>query len=519
LLTAFGVHRYLTSLDRVAAQERAKLLVSQVANAAPDDVAAAIEQLKPNGHLVLPLLRERLQAIQDDSSQLLHVAFALAALGEVEEEFFLQRMATIPDSEVKNVAVALAVTSGTSIPKLLKKIKEERDPVARARSATVLLHLGSQLGAEQELAQAADPTSRTMFIRNFGKWHGDLRSLPTLLMRSRSSDFQSGICLALGLMDAGVLGAEQRNALEKVFQHLHRDSPDGGVHSASGWVLQRWKRELPALETFQRAPAGQGWFVNRHKMTLVKIKPGTFTMGDPELKDSVPHQVTLTRQFFLCDREITFDQFREFMDDRDYPADQKPQNWKDRQKRDGYSGKHPVCLVSWFDAVLFCNWLSHVEGRQQCYSRKGESWSCSLQADGYRLPTEAEWEYACRAMTTAPYFFGDNPKDLPDYAYFNLNSEGHPWPGALKLPNSWGLFDMHGNVAEWCWDYYDMFRSEEYKDPQGPSKGRDRLIRGGDFFYSAERAHSGRHTDRVSPHNRMPFIGFRVTCSENVLEQ
>jgi serine/threonine protein kinase/formylglycine-generating enzyme required for sulfatase activity len=527
-LMGLGLQLYISALHRETDRRRVDALVSQVANAAPLDVPIAIEQLKQMGDLSRPLLHERFRETAVDSSQRLHIAFALASFGEVEEEFLLQRMASIPASEVRNMLTALSIAERSVVPKLLYRIKEERNPVIQARFAMVLLNLSDSLGAERVLALAEDPASRTAFIHGFGAWHGRLGSLPGLLTRSHDSAFQSGICAALGLMDASTLSETERDALGEVLQRLYSESPDGGVHSAAGWALRQWNRKLPALQASQKAPAGRGWFMNRHGMTLVKVKPGTFTMGDPdpELKDSTPHQVTLTRPMFMSDREVTFDLFRTFLEDRDYPAEKKPGNWKDPQKRLKLSGEHPVNSVSWVDAVLFCNWLSYAEGRQPCYVRTspgpedrvqkgpGEVWTCDFQADGYRLPTGAEWEHACRSMTTTAYSFGNDPKHLPSYAYFNLSSEGHSWPGATKLPNAWGLFDMHGNVAEWCWDWHGKAASERSKDPQGPISGVDRLTRGGDYFNDAERTRSGRRSDRLAPTQHLPIVGFRVLCTE-----
>ena len=120
--------------------------------------------------------------------------------------------------------------------------------------------------------------------------------------------------------------------------------------------------------------------------------------------------------------------------------------------------------VSWFQAVAFCNWLSHCEGLTPCYrlSKTGtdveKDWKCDLnrQASGYRLPSEAQWEYACRAVSQTQYAFGDDEGLLAEYGYYDSNSKSRTWPAGGKLPNGWGLFDMHGNVWEWCQDWYGV---------------------------------------------------------------
>src|SRR5262249_45336381 len=153
----------------------------------------------------------------------------------------------------------------------------------------------------------------------------------------------------------------------------------------------------------------------------------------------------------------------------------------------------PMNRVSWLDAVLFCNWLSRTEKRRACYRRadnaanargqdEAEAWICNFDADGYRLPPEAEWEYACRAGTQTMCHFGRDPKYLARYAVILQNSQERAWPGAMKLPNSWGLFDMYGNVAEWSWDLSGERSGQAQTNPQGPPDGAERVTRGGSYL-------------------------------------
>jgi formylglycine-generating enzyme required for sulfatase activity len=115
------------------------------------------------------------------------------------------------------------------------------------------------------------------------------------------------------------------------------------------------------------------------------------------------------------------------------------------------------------------------------YPVEQDVWDCDFSADGYRLPTEAEWEYAARAVSSGSYCFGEGTSRLHDYAWMANNSDSRTWPGGLKLPNAWGLFDMHGNVLEWCWDFEAAYPSEAVSDPTGPAKRESRMLRGGAF--------------------------------------
>ena len=148
-------------------------------------------------------------------------------------------------------------------------------------------------------------------------------------------------------------------------------------------------------------------------------------------------------------------------------------------------------MVSWNDAVVFCSKLSEQKGMK------------------YRLPTEAEWEYACHAGTTTIFSFGDDVRELPQYAWYNKNSTGSTHPVGKLKPNPWGLFDMHGNVWEWCQDWYAAYGSAKgVRDPKGPAKGVRRVLRGGAFITGlAYLRAADRHSDLpVAFHN----AGFRL---------
>jgi len=198
-------------------------------------------------------------------------------------------------------------------------------------------------------------------------------------------------------------------------------------------------------------------------------------MGDKEEVDAAPHEVVVSS--FSIDRYlVTQDQFQKVMG-------ANPSRWK--------GGKNPVEQVRWSDAVGFCNKRSELEGLQPCYDLK--TWKCNFDANGYRLPTEAEWEYACRAGTMTAYFFGDSPSKLGDYAWFDKNSGGRPRPAGQKQPNPWGLYDMSGNVWEWCNDFYkvDYYPEATRQDLRGPNEGQTKVVRGGAWRFSAENCRSG----------------------------
>ena len=209
-------------------------------------------------------------------------------------------------------------------------------------------------------------------------------------------------------------------------------------------------------------------------LDMVAIEGGTFLMGSPEdekgrFDNEKRHRVTVL-PFRIGRTTITRAQYREVMDLDDAP---------------GPGGDdHPVSEVSWFDVTTFCNRLSEREELAPCYRIDDQKVSWIEDTGGYRLPTEAEWEYAVRAGTEGRWSFGDDESELDRYAWSIGNSDDEPHPVAAREPNPWGLHDMHGNVWEWCWDAYEEYRKEPATDPRGAEKapGALRVLRGGAFL-------------------------------------
>jgi formylglycine-generating enzyme required for sulfatase activity len=153
------------------------------------------------------------------------------------------------------------------------------------------------------------------------------------------------------------------------------------------------------------------------------------------------------------------------------------------------SPDRPVERISWVSAAQYCNMRSLREGFTPCYD--ADTLACDFEANGYRLPTEAEWEYACRAGTTTAWSCGDNSKKLDEYAWFKDNAGKQTQPVRQKKPNPWGLFDLHGNVLEWCHDFYsETYEATEAADPRGPAAGDERTLRGGSWKTSEDRCRS-----------------------------
>ncbi|MGP0069268.1 MAG: formylglycine-generating enzyme family protein [Isosphaeraceae bacterium] len=247
------------------------------------------------------------------------------------------------------------------------------------------------------------------------------------------------------------------------------------------------------------------------------IPAGEFLMGSPDSDkdasdDEKPqHRVRITQSFYLGMHQVTRGQFGRFVEATRYQTeaekdgkggygwDASSNKWEQNPKFTWRSAgfeqtdNHPVVNVSWDDASAFCDWLSRQEGQP------------------YRLPTEAEWEYACRAGTTTRFSFGDSENLLGQYAWYAANSTNQTHPVGEKKPNTFGLHDMHGNVWEWCSDGYeaDYYKKSPASDPLGSEQAVLRVIRGGSWYNDPQSARSACR-DWITPGFRSGSLGFRL---------
>ncbi len=222
-------------------------------------------------------------------------------------------------------------------------------------------------------------------------------------------------------------------------------------------------------------------------MKLIRINPGTFAMGlqngSPGRSEAeVLHEIAITEPYYLGVSEVTQESYEKVMR-------YNPSHFKGAQL--------PVEMVSWNDAVQFCDKLSELPDEKAA----GRT---------YRLPTEAEWEYACRASSGSAFSFGDTVDLLEDHGWFEKNSERRTHPVGIKRANRWGLYDMHGNVVEWCQDWYQFQPSSVEVDPKGPATGTSRVWRGGSWRQPMQYCTSGY---RYASEHRSQICGFRVAMS------
>ncbi len=248
---------------------------------------------------------------------------------------------------------------------------------------------------------------------------------------------------------------------------------------------------------------------NTEAPEMVYLPGGSFEMGDIQGKgwdrERPVHQVDLDA-FAIGRNPLTVGEFRRFVEATDYQTEAEQQDGayvydgKDWDKKSDASWRnpymfqgddHPAVCISWNDAVAYCKWLSEQTGER------------------YSLPTEAEWEYACRAESESAYWFGDNEEPLSKYAWYSKNSEGKTHSVREKLPNQWKLYDMHGNVWEWVQDWFGDYSKEPQRNPSGPEQGSLRVIRGGSWIIDAVNCRSACRS-RSEPGFRYVNLGFRL---------
>jgi formylglycine-generating enzyme required for sulfatase activity len=247
--------------------------------------------------------------------------------------------------------------------------------------------------------------------------------------------------------------------------------------------------EHPAEQPTEQAAES---ITNTLGMKLNKIPAGTFMMGSPESEeghedDETQHKVTITKPFYMQTTEVTQRQWKDLMGTKPWFSEVYAKEGPD----------YAAVCVSWDDAVAYCKKLSEAEGKT------------------YRLPTEAEWEYACRAGTRTAWSFGDDENALGDYAWYEENAydigESYAHQVGLKKPNAFGLYDTLGNVLEWCHDYFgkDYYNQPLEKDPRGPASGSSRVLRGGSWNRDSRSTRSAYRRWNVAGF-RGNYDGFRV---------
>jgi formylglycine-generating enzyme required for sulfatase activity len=424
---------------------------------------------------------------------------------------------------------------------------DEKDRLAQrqAKAAVALVRLGRPENVWPLLRHSPDPSVRSYIVN----WLKLLGADPKALMAkpevldpgtsptpsggsSRMDDIlfhpetsvRRALILALGEYQAEELSFGEREPLVVKLLRVYRHDPDSGIHGAAEWTLRRWNQEekLKAVDSELKTTEDWGerrWYLNSEGQTLAVIEgPVEFSMGSPptepeHLDVETLHRMRINRRFAIATKEVTVMQYERFV-----RANQGNQRHKiSGVKRFSPDLQGPQVSINWCDAAAYCNWLSQQEGLAACYEPNPEGEYAEgmkivpdfLDRPGYRLPMEAEWEYACRAGAVTSRYYGGSVELLGKYAWYSQNSRLRAWPCGQLKPNDFGLFDLLGNAYEWCQDAVGL------DTPDGDQGERDninkfqfRIIRGGSFHYPPAFVRSA-FRFRDLPLDRIINIGFR----------
>jgi formylglycine-generating enzyme required for sulfatase activity len=308
------------------------------------------------------------------------------------------------------------------------------------------------------------------------------RLLVRQLEQESDTSVRRALILALGEYGAKQLPSDVRDPLTARLLEWYQNDPDPGIHGAIDWLLRHrvegpdlrkldWGQEAALQkidEELKGRPmenTGRRWYVNCQGHTMVRFSPDTFRVGSPAQESGRNRNEEIRtrrfgRSFALAAKPVTFEQWQRFL--KDHP--------KIGPALADYATPEPggpMVSVSWYQAAAYCRWLSDQERlpeEQMCYPKVDEIEACMnglkslwlpfdyISRGGYRLPTEDEWEYACRARAESGRYYGNGQELLSRYAWFLQNAEARAWPVDEKRPNDFGLFGMHGSVWNWCQD-------------------------------------------------------------------
>ena len=553
LLLVFAVSAgwYRYSLRHEAQLHASRTTINALQSAPAAAVPFVLKDLaKCDQGLVLAELRSRYAAGREvvragswseEYRRQLRLAYALARLGypdvdflfssldivKGEENELIDHLALIPAARWKSLYLA-------AVEKAEQQGQSSKDWSSKARLAILGLQAGMPAVAVDlnRLVDRGDPLQQTQFIHQvFPTVHGDLRLLAEQAEAWSDAGLLYGICLALGRVAREELG-ESRAAWKELFSRWYQQHPHSGVHSAAASALLQWGETLPEIpgERSREPPTERNWWSHEFGFTLLRLDAQE--AGADAARDRLSEQLQKTLnngEYWLADREVTVGLFQRFLDD---PEElEKPLTPVSIDAQASPTVNHPAQQLSWQDAVLFCNWLSRREGRRPWY-RIERAWTQSdptaaVTSDtnlrvtvdpagtGYRLPTELEWEYACRAGSVTKYSFGDSVQFMDRYG---VQASIATQPASFRCSNRWGAYDMHGNVSELCHDEFWPAKNALVGTVSVAAGESLRISRGGGWESFPSMCQSGGRVQGPADY-RDRQVGFRVVLAQGAAQE
>ncbi len=430
-----------------------------------------------------------------------------------------------------------------NVPALTEVTEDDRDDLARRQShaGVALARLGhidsiwALLAIKQDAphAETFDPRLKTELIHDLAVFRVDSVALFERIGVEKDVSSRRALLLALGQYPVGQLPADRQAALIDKLMIDFETEADAGLHGAIEWLLRAWnrgddlRRIIDRLKPKVKAPLGhrtakeRQWYLNGQGQTFTVFPSGEFLMGSPESEferdqDETPHRRKIERPFALATTEVTREQYLAFVERT---------GARDPANRYGKSFDSPQTGIEWYEAAHYCNWLSEQEGidrDQWCFERNeqgqyGPGMKAKknfLNLTGYRLPTEAEWEYACRAGAGTSRYFGNSKARLGNFAWYQLNSDEGLHPVGGKKPNDAGLFDILGNALEWCHDAVSPYPAQPSPVPMLTDETANmetslyRVLRGASFGSPTQDVRSACRSGS-RPEDHLNPIGFR----------
>lgn len=553
--------------------ENYRFLAEQLVSANPEHQPRLRQYLRPIADDMLAPLEALFREQGFPESRLLGAAAALADYAEDDNDRLATLLSVATAEQYRTLWAHFELLGpSTARPRLLEWVNAqpsqdltppERMSLGRTRAgaAITLLRQGVHEEFFPALRVAEDPESLTQFVHRCRAREiqpeellaaldvaDRLRQTKTGAARRLEDRVMFGLLLALGEFSLADLPAAQRQPLVARLAAWYGSDPSSAVHGATGWLLRHWNRAELARQVDETpvpyAP-GREWYTveipgdNRADnqgpdslyMTFLVFPPGEYEIGSPldepqRYPDETRRRIRLTRGFAISDRPVTWSQFNAFDGGTHHHT-------RSQEAVRELGDDHPAVALNWFEAIAYCRWLTVQSGRseaEQAYdgepleenreSRPGwvdlpdsTDWPMHLSAPGFRLPTASEWEIACRSGTSTAYSFGGEAALLVYYGWFAENSERWSWPVGRLRPNLRGLFDMHGNVRNWCHDWYASDSAESI-DPVGPQTGSHRVCRGGSWFHGSAYCRSAYYY-RLLAVERHSSLGFRVAHTLN----